>query len=170
MCNSYSYDLLEKLYVLLNNNNVCNQGLPLSFKKHSLRDFVSLHQAAGEAGLQCRSIGLYKTVAALPRHTRFVNQRVVKLKDLGQMFFIRMSETSYTGHRRWLTETCRRVGFTPRVLEDVEIERAIIKSVAAGLGIALGPDQIRKVPHSERGIPASHSDGHNRVLHRLERR
>ncbi len=76
-----------------------------------------------------------------------MNQRVVKLKDLGQMFFIRMSETSYTGHRRWLTETCRRVGFTPRALEDVEIERTIIKSEAAGLGIALVPDQRRKVPH-----------------------
>ena len=63
------------------------------------------------------------------------------------MFFIGMSETSYPGYRRWLTETCRRVGFTPRVLQDVEIERTIIQSVGAGLGIALVPDQMKKVPH-----------------------
>ena len=50
--------------------------------------FVGLHEAVGEAGLQCRSIASYKTVAALPKHTRFVNQRVVKLKDLEPMFFI----------------------------------------------------------------------------------
>lgn len=58
-----------------------------------------------------------------------------------------MSETSYPGYRRWLTKTCRRAGFTPRMLQDVGIERTIIQSVAAGLGIALLPDQMKKVLH-----------------------
>ena len=79
--------------------------------------FVGLHEAVEEAGLQYRSVASYKTVAALPKNTPLVNQRVVKLKDLEPMFLIGMSETSYSGYRRWLTKTCRRVGFSPRVLE-----------------------------------------------------
>ena len=63
------------------------------------------------------------------------------------MFFIGMSEKSYPGYRLWLTRTCHRAGFKPRVLQDVEIERTILQSVAAGLGVALVPDQLKKIPH-----------------------
>src|SRR5881275_2149318 len=109
--------------------------------------FVGLREAVQEAGLEFRSIASYKTVVALPKSMRLAKQPMIKLKDLEPMFFIGMSETSYPGYRRWLTETCRRVGFTPRVLQDVEIERTIIQSVAAGLGVALLPDQVKKLPH-----------------------
>lgn len=63
------------------------------------------------------------------------------------MFFIGMSEGSYPGYRRWLTETCRRAGFAPKVLQDVEFERALIQAVAAGLGVALLPAQAKRMPH-----------------------
>ena len=63
------------------------------------------------------------------------------------MFFIGMSEGSYPGYRRWLTETCRRVGFAPKVLQDAEIERTVIQAVAAGLGVAIVADQVKRLPH-----------------------
>jgi DNA-binding transcriptional LysR family regulator len=63
------------------------------------------------------------------------------------MFFIGMSEASYPGYRRWLTQTCRKVGFSPKVLQDAGIERTVIQSVAAGLGVALLPDQVKNLPH-----------------------
>ncbi len=31
----------------------------------------------------------------------------------------------------------------------MEIERTLIQSVAAGLGVALLPDQVRKLPHAD---------------------
>jgi LysR family transcriptional regulator, benzoate and cis,cis-muconate-responsive activator of ben and cat genes len=111
--------------------------------------FVGLREAVDEAGLEFRSIVSYKTVVALPKKMPLVSQRIIKLKDLEPLFFIAMSETSYPGYRRWLTKTCRRVGFNPRVLEDVEIERTVIRSVAAGLGVALVPDQVKKIPHND---------------------
>src|SRR5207244_1820013 len=43
--------------------------------------------------------------------------------------------------------TCRKVGFSPKVLQDADIERTVIQSVAAGLGVALLPDQVKKLPH-----------------------
>lgn len=109
--------------------------------------FVGLREAVEEAGLHFRSIASYTTIVALPKNTRLAKTSTMKLKDLEPMFFIGMSEMSYPGYRRWLTETCRRAGFTPRVLQDVDIERTIIHSVAAGLGIALLPNQMKKIPH-----------------------
>jgi DNA-binding transcriptional LysR family regulator len=33
------------------------------------------------------------------------------------------------------------------VLQDADIERTVIHSVAAGLGVALLPEQVKKLPH-----------------------
>jgi DNA-binding transcriptional LysR family regulator len=84
---------------------------------------------------------------ALPKDNPLAKKPVIKLKELKPLFFIGMSESSYPGYRRWLTQTCQRVGFSPKVLQDAEIERTLIQAVAAGLGVALMPDQVRKLPH-----------------------
>ena len=63
------------------------------------------------------------------------------------MFFIGMSEASYPGYRDWLTKTCHRAAFTPKVLQDVGLERTMIHAVAAGLGVALVPEQLKKLEH-----------------------
>jgi LysR substrate binding domain len=95
------------------------------------------------------------TVFARPRQSRVLegrcsqneNKAVIKLKELKPLFFIGMSEANYPGYRRWLKQTCRRVGFSPKVLQDVEIKRTLIQAVAAKLGVALLPDQVKKLPH-----------------------
>src|SRR5689334_19886393 len=69
--------------------------------------FVGQRETVREAGLQYRSVAAYKTVAALPKQTDLVAKPVIKLKELAPMFFIAISENSYPGYRRWLTETCR---------------------------------------------------------------
>jgi DNA-binding transcriptional LysR family regulator len=58
-----------------------------------------------------------------------------------------MSEASYPGYRIWLTKTCQRAAFTPKVLQDVDLERTMIHAVAAGLGVALVPEQLKKLEH-----------------------
>jgi len=109
--------------------------------------FVGPHEPIAEFGLHFRAIASYETVAALPRNNPLAKKSVVKLKELKPLFFIGMSEASYPGYRHWLKQTCRRVGFSPKVLQDVEIERTLIQAVAAGLGVALLPDQVKKLPH-----------------------
>lgn len=111
--------------------------------------FVGPHEAIEELGLQFRSIASYETVAALARNNRLAKKSIIKLTDLRPLFFIGMSEASYPGYRRWLKQTCQRVGFSPKVLQDVEIERTLIQAVAAGLGVALLPDQVKKLPHED---------------------
>ena len=105
--------------------------------------FVGLHEPIERRGLQFRTIASYKTVVAFPKNEPMARKSVVNLKDLAPMFFIGMSEASYPSYRDWLAKTCGGVGFTPKVLQDVELERTMIHAVAGGLGVALVPEQVR---------------------------
>lgn len=111
--------------------------------------FVGLHEPIARRGLEFRCIASYKTVAALPKDNPLANKTAIELKTLAPMFFIGMSEASYPGYRDWLNKTCGRAGFAPKVLQDVELERAMIQAVAAGLGIALVPEQLKKLEHEK---------------------
>lgn len=109
--------------------------------------FVGLQEPIALRGLEFRTIASYKTVAALPKDNPLGGKTTVALKDLASLFFIGMSEASYPGYREWLTKTCNRAGFTPKVLQDVDLERTMIQAVSAGLGVALVPEQLKKLPH-----------------------
>ena len=109
--------------------------------------FVGLHEPIQERNLQFLRIASYETVVAVSKNNPLAKKPVIKLKELKPLFFIGMSEGSYPGYRRWLTRTCRTVGFGPKVLQDADIERTLLQAVAAGLGVALLPDQVKKLPH-----------------------
>jgi hypothetical protein len=80
-----------------------------------------------------------------------------------------MSEASYPGYREWLTKTCDRAGFTPNVLQDVDLERTMIHAVAAGPGVSRAR-AIKKTGARECGIPATQSHGQDGKLCRMEGR
>jgi DNA-binding transcriptional LysR family regulator len=103
--------------------------------------FVGLHEPIARRGLEFRSIASYKTVVALPKGNRLTTKATIDLKSLSPLFFVGMSEASYPGYRDWLTKTCQRANFTPKIVQDVGLERTMIHAVAAGLGVALVPDQ-----------------------------
>src|SRR5256886_1328197 len=107
--------------------------------------FVGLRESIEERGLQFRSIASHKTVAALAKSNQLTKKTIIELRDLKPIFFIGMSETAYPGYRQWLTTTCQQVGFMPRVLQDSDIERTVIRAVAAGLGVALLPEHVKKL-------------------------
>ncbi len=109
--------------------------------------FVGLRKPIKERGLEFRCIASDRVVAALSKGDPLEKKAVVKLKELKAMFFVGMSEASTPGYREWLTGTCRAAGFAPKVLQDVHIERFVIQAVGAGLGVALLPDQVEKLPH-----------------------
>src|SRR5438105_12432607 len=92
--------------------------------------FVGLREPIEERGLQFRPIASYETVVAVAKNNPLAKKSVINLKELKPMFFIGMSEASFPGYRRWLTQTCRKVGFSPRVLQDAAIERKDIQYVA----------------------------------------
>lgn len=111
--------------------------------------FVGMREPIEERGLAFRCVSIHKTVVALPKGHRLAKHSIIKLKDLESMFFIGISEASYPGYRRWLAATCQRVGFTPKVLQDTDIERTLVHAVAAGLGVALLPEEVKRFPHQD---------------------
>jgi DNA-binding transcriptional LysR family regulator len=112
--------------------------------------FVGLPPPASAAGLKWQSIGRHRTVVVLPAKHPLARKRQVKLSELETMFFVGMSEKTHPGFRAWLNGTCQQAGFTPRVLQDAELEPALMTLVAEGLGITLAREHIRKLPH--RGV------------------
>jgi DNA-binding transcriptional LysR family regulator len=109
--------------------------------------FVGLHEPIARRGLEFRTIASYRSVVALPKENPLTAKATVGLKALAPMFFIGMSETSYPGYRDWLIKTCERSAFTPKILQDVDLERKMIHAVAAGLGVAIVPEQLKRLEH-----------------------
>jgi DNA-binding transcriptional LysR family regulator len=109
--------------------------------------FVGLCPPGGAGNLQWESIGRDKIVVVVPLKHPLVRERRIKLAQLETMFFVGMSEKTYPGSREWLNETCRLAGFTPRVLQDAEVEPALMNFVAEGLGVTLAREHMRKLPH-----------------------
>ena len=107
--------------------------------------FVGFQKAIEEPGLEFRLIASYKTIAALAKNNPLAKRAVIKLKDLEPMFFISLSEASYPGYREWLITTCRQAGLKPKILQEANTERTLIQAVESGLGVALLPDQIKKL-------------------------
>ena len=109
--------------------------------------FVGLHEPIEKRGLRFRIVASYDTVVALPKNDPLARKNVVHVKELAPRFFIGMTELSYPDYRSWLVGTCRAAGFLPKVLQDVALERTMIQTVAAGLGVALVPAQLKQLPH-----------------------
>jgi DNA-binding transcriptional LysR family regulator len=109
--------------------------------------FVGLRPPTSTRGLQWESIARHRTVVVLPVKHPLARRRRVNLAELKTMFFVGMSEKTHPGFRDWLCETCRPAGFTPRILQDAELEPALMTFVAEGLGVTLAREHIKTLPH-----------------------
>jgi len=109
--------------------------------------FVGLPPPAPIAGLLWESIAWHRTVVVLPAKHPLARKRQVKLNELESLFFVGMSEKTHPGFRDWLNRTCQQAGFIPRVLQDAELEPALMIFVAEGLGVTLAREPIKKLPH-----------------------
>jgi DNA-binding transcriptional LysR family regulator len=92
-------------------------------------------------------IAHHDVVVVLPEHHPLAKKTKVKITDLKLLFFVAMSEETHPGSRDWLSGICQPAGFTPRILQDVQLESGIMTFVAEGLGVTLAREQIKKLPH-----------------------
>ena len=115
--------------------------------------FVGLRPSAANknmAALVWESVGHHNVVVVLPARHQLAKKAKIKLPELKSLFFVTMSEETHPGSRDWLTALCQEAGFTPRILQDVELESGMMTFVAEGLGVTLAREQIKKLPH--RGV------------------
>jgi DNA-binding transcriptional LysR family regulator len=154
---TFNFDLLPKTlamfrqgypHVALNlfDMNPAEQFRALEARKIDL-GFVGLRFPSASESLEWECLARYKTVVALPLKHPLAKQKTVALRDLKTMFFVGMSEKSHPGFRNWLSQTCEPAGFTPRILQDAELEPGLMRFVAEGLGVTLAREQIKNIPH-----------------------
>jgi len=109
--------------------------------------FVGLPPPAVSGHLQWECIAHHRTVVVLPSKHPLARKPQVNLRELKAMFFVGMSEKTHPGFRHWLSETCQQADFSPRILQDAELEPALMTFVAEGLGVSLAREHIKKLPH-----------------------
>ena len=109
--------------------------------------FVGLLESADEPSLKFQLVALEQAVAVLPADHRLAKKSTVNLKDLASMFLVGLSDVNYPGYSRWLSGACHKAGFEPKILHFVGDESMAIQAVRSDLGIALLPDEIKKVRH-----------------------
>jgi DNA-binding transcriptional LysR family regulator len=109
--------------------------------------FVGLRFPSASDSLQWECLAHHKIVVALPVKHPLAKQKTVAVRDLKTMFFVGMSEKTHPGFRDWLSQTCEPAGFTPRILQDAELEPGLMRFVAEGLGVTLAREQIKNIPH-----------------------
>jgi DNA-binding transcriptional LysR family regulator len=113
--------------------------------------FVGLRPPAAHqenSNLIWECVAHHEVVVVLPASHPLTRKRKILLKDLKLLFFVAMSEQTHPGSRAWMSELCQDAGFTPRILQDVDLESGLMTFVAEGLGVTLAREQIRKLPHA----------------------
>jgi DNA-binding transcriptional LysR family regulator len=109
--------------------------------------FVNFRGPSANSDLQWACVGHDAIMAAVAAGNPLARKVKIDLEDLESMFFVGMSEKTYPRSKERLIDACREAGFTPRILQDADREPAVISFVAAGLGVALLPEQIERLPH-----------------------
>jgi DNA-binding transcriptional LysR family regulator len=109
--------------------------------------FVGFRPLIMTKDLQWECLARHKTIVAIPQKHPLAKKLNITVADLKSMFFVGMSEVTHPGFREWLCEVCRPGGFIPRILQDAEIEAGLMRFVAEGLGVTLGRETIKNLPH-----------------------
>ena len=112
--------------------------------------FVGLrpsHTNKNTTGLAWECVARHKVVVVLPEIHPLAKKSKIKITDLKSLFFVAMSEQTHPGSRDWLSSICQGAGFTPRILQDVDLESGLMTFVAEGLGVTLAREQIKNLPH-----------------------
>jgi DNA-binding transcriptional LysR family regulator len=99
------------------------------------------------AELAWECVAHHNVVVVLPATHPLAKKAKIKITDLKSLFFVAMSEQTHPGSRHWLSSICEGAGFTPRILQDVDLESGLMTFVAEGLGVTLAREQIQNLPH-----------------------
>jgi DNA-binding transcriptional LysR family regulator len=143
------YQTCPEIAVNLFDMSAAEQLRTLEARKIDL-GFVGLQPPAANknvASLAWECVAHHNVVVVLPAAHPLAKKSKIKMSDLKALFFVAMSEESHPGSHHWLSGLCQQAGFTPRILQDVDLESGIMTFVAEGFGVTLAREQIKNLPH-----------------------
>lgn len=154
---SVSYALLPRL---LSNWRACFPHLHVELRELSSKEQIESLLAgqinlgivrlpvSNAAGIALRTIGRECLIAVLPRQHRLARRRHVYLKELAdESFVVFPSARIPSMHAKFLL-ACEEAGFSPRIALEAWQMASMVSLVAAGIGVALLPEQVRNSPHA----------------------
>jgi DNA-binding transcriptional LysR family regulator len=109
--------------------------------------FIGLRESVAGTKLQAEAVAFYEIQVALPKAHPLSKKTKINLKELESHFFVGMSERNYPGWGEWMRRIASEAGFTPRTLQEADGPPAVLAFVAAGLGAALIPQQVKLLAH-----------------------
>ncbi|KOV60558.1 LysR family transcriptional regulator [Streptomyces sp. MMG1121] len=146
-------------------------GLRLHLSQHPSAELVDMvHTGAldlalvrlpvtGTAGLTVRHIGVERLVAAVPEHHVLAARPSLGLRELAEHAFALPRPGALPGLARQVALACAQAGFTPRPLGRADDLPGLLSYVAAGLCLALAPEQVRSLGLSGVTYRPLHGDG-----------
>jgi DNA-binding transcriptional LysR family regulator len=109
--------------------------------------FIGLRESLTGTNLQAEAVAFYEILVALPKEHPLSKKPKINLKELESQFFVGMSERNYPGWGEWMRRIVSEAGFAPRTLQEADGPLAVLAFVAAGLGVALLPEQVKLLAH-----------------------
>ena len=143
------YQSLPEIAVNLFDMSPADQLRALESRKIDL-GFVGLRPddtRKSSTSLAWECVARHSIVVVLPASHPLARKSRIKIEDLKTLFFVAMSEKTHPGSRDWIRGLCGKGGFTPRILQDVDLESGLMTFVAEGLGVTIAREQIKNLPH-----------------------
>jgi DNA-binding transcriptional LysR family regulator len=110
--------------------------------------FIGLAFEAEAARLEKHRVGSTRFVIVLPECHPLGRSRKIKLSALENEVFLLISDEHFPGASQIMLRACAEAGFRPRTLQVAERGHTILSLVAAGCGVALLPEPLSALPHT----------------------
>ena len=116
-----------------------------------------------DAALQCTALARHDVILAVPEGSRLAQRPLVQASELSDEPFVMFERPVYPAYHDRLMGACTQAGLTPRIVQEVGSESAVLSLVSAGIGIALvnaanrgrPPARVRFVPLADVSVPLS---------------
>jgi DNA-binding transcriptional LysR family regulator len=84
-------------------------------------------------------------VIALPANHPLAGQKRVRLKSVARESFVQFHRQGAPGLYDEVIATCRRAGFSPRVINEPDFMATVLTLVESGLGVSLVPGNVKNI-------------------------
>jgi DNA-binding transcriptional LysR family regulator len=110
--------------------------------------FVSLQQFGPSGNVERLSVAQYDVLVAVPERSALSKQQAIDLGQLRTLLIIGLSEKALPGWRDWMARVFSAKQVEPQVVQEADAGLSALKCVAFGLGVALLPEQVKRLfPH-----------------------
>ena len=104
--------------------------------------------ARGRAHFQVTRLASYAMALVLPTRHASAGKKSLKLAAFADEAWVSLANAAFPERREYLQGICRRAGFEPRILAEVDSLPMLLATVATTGAVAVLPAHAQKIPHA----------------------